>query len=187
MTDRRFLVLFDKFPIEETQVRSGDNPHNVIVASRCVNIALFVSGDLRRNVSISIAWGETGDLQVITFPGESLKRVSPDERSISFFLLKASRELEKLPVGQLRVMDNGIQVKRTALDTLLKDWSPSSVFAALEGAKYSEPTASATAGGFVYGLGKHENPEIEPQPIALPRPSSPERFILDINLRLDRQ
>ena len=184
MTGRRFLVLFDNFPIEEDQVRSGKNTHEVIVASRCVNVALFVSGNLRRNVSISIAWGELGDLRVITFPGETLKRVSPDERSISFFLLKSTHEAENLAAGQSKVMDNGIEVTRADLDSLLENWSPSGVYLAIEG---TEDSAEGGSGGvFVYGRGMQKEPITRPRFIALPKPPNPERFILDINLKSDR-
>lgn len=186
MVDRRFLVLFDEFPIDEAQVRSGENPPNVIVASRCVNVALFLSGDLRRDVAISIAWGETEALYIITFPGKTLKRVSPDERSISFFLLKASREVEDLSLGKEKAMDSGILVKRAALDSLLEDWSPSDVYVALEGVEESDMTASSTEGVFLYGLDTKQVSITGRQTTALPRPRSPERFILDINMKADR-
>jgi tRNA pseudouridine-54 N-methylase len=181
------MVLFDRFPIQEDQVKAGNNIHEVIVASRCVNVALFVSGDLRRNVSLGIAWGETRDLRVITFPGESLKRVSPDERSISFFLLKSANKADGLSYGQGIVMDNGIEVKRTGFEILLEDWSPSSVYAAQKGAKDSEEAINRKEGVFVYGMGIHENPKASTQITALPRPPNPERFILDINLKADRE
>ncbi|MFW9864307.1 MAG: hypothetical protein ACFFEX_16370 [Candidatus Thorarchaeota archaeon] len=184
MTDRRFLVLFDRFPIEEDQVRSGKNSPEVIIASRCVNVALFVSGNLRRNVSISIAWGNPEDLHVVTFPGETIKRVSPDERSISFFLLKASRKVRDLSLGQSVLMDNGIEVIRADRDALVKAWKPSSVYLALEGSKDSD---FEKTGLFVYGLGMHANPEGMTESTALPRPPNPERFILDMNLMSDRE
>ena len=183
MTARSFLVLFDRFPIEEDQVRSGKNVPEVIIASRCVNVALFVSGDLRRNVSISIAWGDSRDLRVVTFPGETIKRVSPDERSISFFLLKSSRRVKNLSPGQSVIMDNGIEVTRADLDDLVGSWKPSSLYLALNGTKDSDIEKS---GLFVYGLGKHANPDVT-EFVALPRPPNPERFILDMNLISDRE
>jgi tRNA pseudouridine-54 N-methylase len=185
MTARRFMVMFDSFPIKEAQVKSGNNTREVIVASRCVNVALFVSGNLRRNVSISIAWGEIRDLSVITFPGETLKRVSPDERSIAFFLLKSTNEASNLSAGQRIVMDNGIEVKRAGFEILLEDWSPSSVYAAQKGTEDSEKAISRKVGVFVYGMGMHENPKASTQIVALPRPPNPERFILDMNLKAD--
>jgi tRNA pseudouridine-54 N-methylase len=183
MMGRRFLVLFDSFPIEEGQVRSGENIPEVIVACRCVNVALFVSGNLRRDVSISIAWGDPSDLWVVTFPGETIKRVSPDERSISFFLLKASQKMKDLFPGQNAIMDNGIEVTRANLDDLVKDWKPSGVYLALERTKDSD---FEKTGLFVYGMGRHERPEVT-KFAALPRPPNPERFILDMNVISDRE
>ncbi|MHA2069677.1 MAG: hypothetical protein ACXABY_35385 [Candidatus Thorarchaeota archaeon] len=186
MTDRRFLVLFDNFPIEEAQVRAGKNAQEVIVASRCVNVALFVSRDLRRNVSINIAWGEKGDLRVISFPGKTIKRVSPDERSISFFLLKATREVENLSKDESKVMDNGIEVMRKDFDSLLEHWSPATVYAALKDPGPSDSQEIGASGVFMYEIGMHEKLIPGTKIVALPRPRSPERFILDINLKSDR-
>jgi hypothetical protein len=83
-------------------------------------------------------------------------------------------------------MDNGIEVTRTDIDSLLENWSPSNVYAALKGTKDSEAAVSRTVDVFVYGMGMHENPNVSTQIVALPRPPNPERFILDMNLKADR-
>jgi tRNA (pseudouridine54-N1)-methyltransferase len=119
---RRFLVMFEKMPIDKASVKSGQNGQEVITACRCVNIGLFVSGDLRRDVTVSLAIGQTNDLRVISFLGPSLRRVSPDERSISFFLLKATEVLEKLEAGESFTMDNGIELTRSSMDELIESW-----------------------------------------------------------------
>jgi hypothetical protein len=80
-------------------------------------------------------------------------------------------------------MDNGIEMTRTGLDDLVGAWKPSSAYLALEGAKDS---AFEKTGLFVYGLGRHANPDIVTEFTALPRPPNPERFILDTNLISDR-
>ncbi|MHA1575857.1 MAG: hypothetical protein ACTSU3_00710, partial [Candidatus Thorarchaeota archaeon] len=125
---RHFLILFDEFPIDSIDVKRGDNKPEVVVASRCINVALFVSNNLRRNVQVSIAIGKLDDLRVISFPGESLRRVSPDERSISFFLLKSMNALSELDLGRSKTMDNGIIVHRRSYAELLKEWSSSTVY-----------------------------------------------------------
>ncbi|MFW9890315.1 MAG: hypothetical protein ACFFER_19210, partial [Candidatus Thorarchaeota archaeon] len=135
------------------------------------------------NVSISIAWGDSRDLSVVTFSGETIRRVSPDERSISFFLLKASYRMKDLFPGQSAIMDNAIEVTRADLDDLVKTWKPSNVYLALEGTNDSD---FETTGLFVYGLGRHAIPEVMKEFAALPRPPNPERFILDMNLMSDR-
>lgn len=122
MLVRRFLVMFKEFPIDKKSVKSGYNSPEVITACRCINVGLFVSGDLRRDVTVSLGVGTEEDLRVISFPGNSLKRVSPDERSISFFLLKAVEKVGSIEQGDIFIMDNGIELTRSSLDELTELW-----------------------------------------------------------------
>jgi tRNA pseudouridine-54 N-methylase len=122
MSVRRFLVTFDSLPIDKPSVKSGQNSAEVVTACRCVNVGLFISGDLRRDVMVSLGIGGPDDMRVISFPGKSLKRVSPDERSISFFLLKAVEKINNLESGESFTMDNGIELERSSLDQLIKYW-----------------------------------------------------------------
>ncbi len=121
---RRFLIMFKDFPIDKTSVKAGQNSPEVVTACRCVNVGLFVSGDLRRDVIVSIAVGTEEDLMVVSFPGNSLKRVSPDERSISFFMLKAIEKAQDLELGSSFKMNNGIELVRASLDGLFELWDP---------------------------------------------------------------
>ncbi len=122
---RRFLVIFKDVPIDRSSVKSGLNSPEVVTACRCVNVGLFVSGDLRRNVIVSLAVGAAEDLKVVSFPGNSLRRVSPDERSISFFLLKAMEKVQNLEPGKSIIMDNGIELIRSSLAELVELWDSS--------------------------------------------------------------
>jgi tRNA pseudouridine-54 N-methylase len=121
---RRFLVMFKGIPIDKTSVKSGKNSPEVVTSCRCVNVGLFMSGNLRRDVILSLAVGTEEDLKVVSFPGNSLKRVSPDERSISFFLLKAIEKLQDLELGESFIMNNGIELVRASLGELVELWSP---------------------------------------------------------------
>ncbi|MFX1602836.1 MAG: hypothetical protein ACFFCK_05070 [Promethearchaeota archaeon] len=184
---RRFLIVFRQFPIDEVGVRSGENAREVIVACRSINVGLFVSGDLRRNVEVSIAYGHKEDLRVMTFPGKSLKRVSPDERSISFFLLKATKELANLHLGGANRMDNGIELRRTGLVEFLSLWSDSGTFLALDDAAAQRLPVEPPSGLYIYEV---DDVGISEELVKLPvvmlrKPLSPERFILDINLSSD--
>jgi len=114
--------VFKGFPIDIASVKAGQNSHEVVSACRCVNVGLFVSGDLRRDVIVSIAVGTEEDLRVISFPGNSLKRVSPDERSISFFLLKAFKKAQDLEGSGSFKMNNGIELVRGSLNELVDLW-----------------------------------------------------------------
>lgn len=116
--------MFKGFPIDIASVKAGQNSPEVITACRCVNVGLFVSGDLRRDVIVSIAVGTEEDLRVVSFPGNSLKRVSPDERSISFFLLKAIEKTQDLKLGKSFTMNNRIELVRATLNELLELWGP---------------------------------------------------------------
>jgi tRNA pseudouridine-54 N-methylase len=187
MSYRRFLIVFRQFPIDEANVRAGENAHEVIVACRSINVGLFISGDLRRNVEISIAYGEKGDLRVMTFPGQKLKRVSPDERSISFFLLKANKELVDLHLGGTKRIDSGIEVRRTSLTELLSLWSDSGIYLAEGDASEGQVSVDTPSGLYIYNVDHGEiSKELSKHPAGmLWKPPSPERFILDINLSSD--
>jgi tRNA (pseudouridine54-N1)-methyltransferase len=94
---RRFAIVFDEFSIERQSVKAGKNSEEAVTACRCINVGLFVSGNLRRDVIVSIiVLDNNTQATIVTFNGSTLRRVSPDERSISFFLLKAFDAAENL-------------------------------------------------------------------------------------------
>ena len=138
-------------------------------------------------MEVTIAYGEKEDLRTITFPGQKLKRVSPDERSISFFLLKANKELLTLHPGGTKRMDNGIELRRTNLIELLSLWSDSSTFLAQDSADAAQVPVEAPPGLYVYEVDDVGiSAELTKKSITiLQKPQSPERFILDINLSSD--
>jgi tRNA pseudouridine-54 N-methylase len=136
-------------------------------------------------VTVSIAYGQCEDLRVVSFPGDGLKRVSPDERSISFFLLKANEIAENLLFFTQRTMDNGIIVRRRSLSQLIDVWSPNGVYLAIRSSfQPSDYHGLKENSLFVYALTDDFKPErIDFTP--LPRPSTPERHILEINTSFD--
>jgi tRNA pseudouridine-54 N-methylase len=138
-------------------------------------------------VEVSILIGSNDNLKSITFPGASLKRVSPDERSIAFFLLKAHSVLDKMHENSERTMDNGILLHRLALKELFNRWLVKECFiAAEEFNTNSEYNEVSEAGIFLYDLTKClDLGKYNTKP--LPRPSHPERFILEINLHCDNR
>ncbi|RDE12091.1 MAG: hypothetical protein C4K48_10425 [Candidatus Thorarchaeota archaeon] len=187
---RRFLVLFDDLPIDKASVKSGANSSEVVTACRCVNVGLFLSGNLRRDVIVSIATGPIDDLRVISFLGETLKRVSPDERSISFFLLKSLDMAMGLAQDSQKVMDNGIIVRREAFKHLITAYRPDNVFVAYRGSTPDSDSSYKLENALlVYDTGTCidvASSKIMPGKYRkLPCPSHPERFILDVNDRLD--
>lgn len=182
---RHFLILFDEFPINAVDVKKGNNSREVIVACRCVNVALFISNDLRRDVILSIAIGKKDNLRIISFPGETLRRVSPDERSVSFFLLKSIDALENRGLGALKTLNNGIITRRQSLPQLLEELDQNLIYvASTEPYSATEYSELDHEGLFVYDFNSEFSNDFD-KSIAVPRPSSPERFILDLNMWFD--
>ena len=187
---RRFLVLFDDLPLDKASVKSGANSSEAVTACRCVNVGLFLSGDLRRDVIVSIATGSIDDLRVISFPGATLKRVSPDERSISFFLLKSLDMAMGLAQDSQRAMDNGIIVGREGFRRIIAAYGPDSVFiASKDSTSDSDSSYELEDALLVYDTGTRidmaSSKIMAEKYRKLPRPSHPERFILDVNDRVD--
>ncbi|RDE16487.1 MAG: hypothetical protein C4K47_01120 [Candidatus Thorarchaeota archaeon] len=186
MIARRFAVGFRDIPIDVEQVKSGLNSRETVVACRCVNVALFLSGSIRRNVEVSVCVGDDADLRVISFSGGRIKRVSPDERSISSFLLKAMLLLDKMHLGTVRFMDNGIVLSRTDLPNLVRGWSAQCVHIADSSAHSNDWKNVSREGLFVYDLADViSRQRASTWSVLLHRPSNPERFILDVNFHCD--
>jgi len=187
---RRFLVLFNDLRIDRASVKSGTNSPEVVTACRCVNVGLFLSGNLRRDVIVSIATGQTDDLRVISFPGDRLKRVSPDERSISFFLLKSLDIAMCLAQDSQRVLDNGIIARREGIEQLIAAYAPERVFIAYQGSASSFDSPYELEDVLlVYDtrtcIDMVSSKIMGERYRTLPGPSHPERFILDVNDRSD--
>ncbi|MGY5874704.1 MAG: hypothetical protein RTU30_03065 [Candidatus Thorarchaeota archaeon] len=186
---RQFVISFESLPIDRTSVKSGKNSLGVIKASRCVNVGLFLSGNMRRDVSVTLTVGKHDDLIVISFRGETLRRVSPDERSIAFFLLKARMISDDMEQGKSIVMDNGIVVRRTNLDNLIQEWCSDDLYIAkTDITEQHEVDIKSHSGVFYYEItpGMLTDTFKSSPAIYIPRPLNPERFILDINMSSDQ-
>lgn len=185
---RHFLILFDDIPIDKASVKSGNNSLEVITAARCVNVGLFISGNLRRDVIISLAKGSLDDLKIISFRGAHLKRVSPDERSISFFLMKAIVIAEELVMGSFETMDNGIEVRRNSLKMFLESFAPTRVYLSTpESTQNSVDNADYENSLLIHSDTRFDL--IQENTVwtqgELPYYVHPERFILDVNIMAD--
>jgi len=66
------------------------------VVARCINAALWLSGDIRRNVVFHTVLHGGEQPVYIRIEGERLRKVSPDERSISLFLKKALERMDSM-------------------------------------------------------------------------------------------
>ena len=186
---RQFLILFDDITIDKASVKSGNNSREVITAARCVNVGLFISGNLRRDVVISLAKGSPEDLKIISFPGANIRRVSPDERSISFFLMKALSTAEELAMDSLETMDNGIEVRRSSLTNFLESISPDRVcISTPENISSTIDVADHENVLLIYPIGKQfDSLQVNTKWVItkLGHFPHPERFILDVNMITD--
>ncbi|MHA1771352.1 MAG: hypothetical protein ACTSYL_07010 [Candidatus Thorarchaeota archaeon] len=183
---KRFVVMFREIPITRQAVKSGVNPSQVVTTCRSINVGLFLSGDLRRDVEIDIVSGTTDDLNVIVFRGDKIRRVSPDERSISFFLLKATTILNELETGEQQIMDNGIVVERTGLDAMTDRWTDDTLYIAHPMGRITPMMLNKDLEGiFLYDVDDVLDAERWPNAKRLYRYRSPERFIIEVNRASD--
>ena len=183
---RSFLVLFNDLPIDKASVKRGENGPEVVTAARCVNVGLFLSNALRRDVEVIIGIVREKILDAIRFRGETLRRVSPDERSIAFFLLKATTALEEMVEGSSLTMDNGIELSRTTLEKFLSEWPVNQTCVASDDADSTIQELTSTDGLFIYPFERDSEPMLG-KCMSLKRSRTPERFILDINVNSDRK
>jgi tRNA (pseudouridine54-N1)-methyltransferase len=91
------------------------------VLCRSVNASLFLSHDLRRDVTVYLVLlGGTDAPKTIMFSGEKVRSLNPDERSAGALIKKAL----ELPVGEeFRESTRGVYVRRGGLSRLLEEHS----------------------------------------------------------------
>lgn len=89
------------------------------ILCRCVNSALFLSHDLRRDVDIYlILQGPPRPPVTVKFSGEKVRYLNPDERSSGSLIKKA---LEVNPGPRWRESTPGVCARQGGLDELLQD------------------------------------------------------------------
>lgn len=89
------------------------------VLCRCVNASLFLSHDLRRDTECYlILCGGSAAPKTIRFSGNTVRSLSPDERSAGALVKKALN----LPVGsEFRDAAPGVSVRKGGLERLIAD------------------------------------------------------------------
>ena len=87
------------------------------ILCRCVNAALFLSHDLRRDVRVFLVLkGEPSPPKLIRFDGSAVRYLSPDERSAASLIKKA---LEKNVQDFWTESTPGVSIRKGDLDVLL--------------------------------------------------------------------
>jgi len=89
------------------------------VLCRSVNSSLFLSHDLRRDVTVYLVLlGGTDAPKTLMLSGEKIRSLNPDERSAGALIKKAL----EIPVGEeFRESTRGISIRRGGLSRLLKE------------------------------------------------------------------
>jgi tRNA (pseudouridine54-N1)-methyltransferase len=89
------------------------------ILCRCVNAALFLSHDLRRDVRVFLLLkGEPSPPKIIRFDGCAVRYLSPDERSCASLIKKA---LEKKAQDFWTESTAGVSVRKGDLDAIIKE------------------------------------------------------------------
>ncbi len=89
------------------------------ILCRCINSALFLSHDLRRDVFVYLVLkGEPGPVKLIRFDGSKVRYLSPDERSAASLIKKA---LEKNAQEFWTESTPGVNIRKGDLDDLLAE------------------------------------------------------------------
>lgn len=119
------------------------------VLCRCVNSALFLSHDLRRDVECALVLlGEPDPPKTIVFRGSEVRSLHPDERSCGSLVKKAL----SIPCGsELRESTPGVYVRRGDLSRLLSEGA----YAVLDEDGEDIRTLHALPAGYI--LSDHEN------------------------------
>jgi len=88
------------------------------VLCRCVNSAFFLSHDIRESVRVHLV---LGDEFTVTFDGESLRRLNPDERSTAALVRTALEHREEAIGAMAAGSSPGVSITRRGAESLLWD------------------------------------------------------------------
>lgn len=116
---RRFVVLGHDAPTH-TEFSLDDLPGagRLDVLCRCVTSAFLLSHDIREAVCVHLV---LNDEYTITFEGETLRRLNPDERSTAALIRNALADRTEA-VGHVAVETSpGVSINRRDLDAVLAD------------------------------------------------------------------
>ncbi len=119
------------------------------ILCRCVNAALFLSHDLRRDVRVYLVLKGGAQPKLVRFDGSSLRYLSPDERSAASLIKKA---LEKNAQGFWTESTPGVSIRKGDLSNLLEELNKKITYLRedgmdIRGKKFEEP---------LFLLGDHE-------------------------------
>ena len=119
------------------------------IMCRCVNSALFLSHDMRRDVRVYIVLKGQPPSKIIRFDGMDVRYLSPDERSAASLIRKAlEKNVQEFWTGST----SGVSIRKGNLSDLLAELNKKVIYLRedgkdLRGKKFDEP---------LFALGDHE-------------------------------
>lgn len=122
------------------------------ILCRCVNAALFLSHDLRRDVRVYLVLKGGSQPKLICFDGSKVRYLSPDERSAASLIKKA---LEKKAQDFWTESTPGVSIRNGDLSDLLVELKPSYLIYLREDGEDIRGKKFDTD-NFLFVLGDHE-------------------------------
>ena len=123
------------------------------ILCRCVNAALFLSHDLRRDVRVYlILKGEPAPPLIIRFDGANVKYLSPDERSAASLIRKA---LGKTTQDFWTESMLGVSIRKGDLADLLVELGSKVIYLREDGADIRSGNLGVTSDEQLFVLGDH--------------------------------
>ncbi len=119
------------------------------ILCRCVNAALFLSHDLRRDVRVYLVLQGGAQPKIVRFDGATVRYLSPDERSAASLIKKA---LEKSAQGFWTESTPGVSIKTGDFGDLLGELDKKIIYLREDGADIrNKPIDTGTDHLFVLG------------------------------------
>lgn len=124
------------------------------ILCRCVNAALFLSHDIRRDVRVYLVLkGEPSPPKLICFDGKKVKYLNPDERSCASLIKKA---LEKGVQGFWTESTPGVSIRKGDLGDLLAELNKKIIYLREDGEDIRMKRFEKPSEGLLFLLGDHE-------------------------------
>jgi tRNA (pseudouridine54-N1)-methyltransferase len=94
---------------------------------RTVSNTLWISNDLRRDTIVHVSMnGPSSPPKIVSFYGESLKNMEPDEKTIASAIRDALKIGLKLQLNEEKEISPGIKISKKSFEALIKEKSKSS-------------------------------------------------------------
>ncbi len=151
---KNFVIIGHKaatvpFPLTDLAGATG----RMDILCRCVNAALFLSHDLRRDVRVYLVLkGEPAPPKLVCFDGSSVRYLSPDERSAASLIKKA---LEKNVQGFWTDSTPGVCIRKGDFGDLLAELNKKVLYLREDGKDMRQKKFDENFNDVLFVLGDH--------------------------------